>query len=1461
MLQILKEYQKRLINLSSRNMSLVMNKPYKKRSYDLLSVDQLVKGYSDRIIEDLISGKEKIEIAPNPQKWIQLENKKLDTLLKNMEADIVKSYDLKLSEFKSHKSTAGRELYSLLMKLDMTEVSDRSAFLDEMRHYYRVGIQKQYEELQRLSKGLDYLNREIELEQKETGISNLYVGYYFIEGKFEDGSPCRAPLCLLPVSIEKDKGTWYLYNQSKSEFEINKVFALSAIKNNEIKTKKTLEFEYNFGSELSLQFLKFYKDFGINIASSVQKFEKLPTYSTKVSYDEYNRGDLQLKGHLILGRFPTSNAIYEDYEEMINNQLSNQLVDVLVSGVEKEQIDENEFEYDSDTDESSRDLHESNHFFISDLDYSQELAVKKLEDTHATVCFGPPGTGKSQTLTNIVSDALAKGKRVLVVSQKRAALDVIYNRLSGIHSKLALIHDAEKGKKEFYGRINDLLSHYEEKYGNEFHYTNRVSRVKTNHAHTKGKISKVANTIEDNLDNYRFLNTGLYKKWENGETLRRMCNLAWSREALTNSQHELLNHYYNIKNSLPEFGYSYNELVEHTDTIVQEDVVSVVKKFDVLLEETSLFSQVIDEPDFFVFHDLEGKHKELEEILNKLIESYQDPDYKRMYDIYQQVKNEEEAIRLSQKEISEKYGDLLLPIATGVKRLVKLIFRHKELRFEEEERKNKYLALVEENRADLIDLNQKYNQATKLLNEFRRILNHESVDKMAEVAFNRFGIVDWSEFDCIRKYYMDYLRLKDRLGQYPSIDIEFIRVVCESIDDLDSQRKFIANYPQISMYDYISNRLMYSSDVRKLLAIIEGYSESTLHTRLMMQTKAELTEKYIIEFWDERFTDAAKEERNFGDFRHIVGLKRRLRPLRVFMSTYSKVLLSLFPCYLMGPETVSNILPLKEGMFDIIIYDEASQMFVEEALPSLYRAKKVIVAGDDKQLKPSGLFKKTMSVQNEDDFEDEEGDVNVAAIEVESLLDLAKNTYRPSYLNFHYRSQFAELINFSNYAFYGGKLKLSPNVQRSEEIKPIIRIKVDDATWENRCNVEEAERVIKVLKHILVHRSDDETIGIITFNVSQMDKIYDLMEIEIEKDPEFKSSILRERNRKNGDEDVSIFVKNIENVQGDERDIIIFSTGYTYRTNGRLVQQFGSLSQSGGENRLNVAITRAKKQVIVITSFEPEDLNVDNAKQLGPLLFKQYLRYVKAISSGDKGTVNSVLNSLLDINIGRTSVDSFDSPFEEEVFEELINMGYKIDTQVGVSGYSIDLGVYDPVTSSYVLGIECDGRSYHSSPSARERDIHRQKFLESRGWKIYRIWSTDWWSNKETVLEELKNKIESSIIRLRENTGTFSSLHFQVDLTSTTEELTESIEDLQTISKTEQQELDIDRSDCEEETVTYGDKVILLADEGDTFEIEVERNKYNRHLMSEIEILILGMEKDKKFRFKGNAYTIIEILK
>lgn len=260
--------------------------------------------------------------------------------------------------------------------------------------------------------------------------------------------------------------------------------------------------------------------------------------------------------------------------------------------------------------------------------------------------------------------------------------------------------------------------------------------------------------------------------------------------------------------------------------------------------------------------------------------------------------------------------------------------------------------------------------------------------------------------------------------------------------------------------------------------------------------------------------------------------------------------------------------------------------------------------------------------------------------------------------------------------------------------------------------------------------------------MEQQTCIEDAIDRESKANPDFRAEILRETNRKEDGQDVSLFIKNIENVQGDERDIIIFSIGYARNSEDKVNAHFGSLSLDGGENRLNVAVTRAKKKIYVVTSIEPEDLKVESSKNNGPKLFKTYLAYARAVSNGSQAEIKAVLDGLYPTEESKRTT-ALTVPVEQQIATKLRSFGYEVDTNLGSGTNKIAVAVYDKKKDRYILGIQVDKTLFNSEETALERDVFACRFLEQKGWNIMRVWSRDWWHNASDVTERIKKRIEA----------------------------------------------------------------------------------------------------------------------
>ena len=447
---------------------------------------------------------------------------------------------------------------------------------------------------------------------------------------------------------------------------------------------------------------------------------------------------------------------------------------------------------------------------------------------------------------------------------------------------------------------------------------------------------------------------------------------------------------------------------------------------------------------------------------------------------------------------------------------------------------------------------------------------------------------------------------------------------------------------------------------------------------------------------------------------HELKKQRRHIPTRLLITQAFESLSRLMPCWMMSPASAAELLPKRPDLFDVLIIDEASQMKPEQAFSLIARSKQLIIVGDRNQLPPTNFFQKTNEIDDDDlDIEIEDN---------ESILELADKVLAKNgcSLGWHYRSKHQSLIRFSNYHFYDNSL----TVFASNKVGSAVSlVQVDSPLYSAGVNLPEVEQTIAALRR-QVEEDPTKSILVATMNQAQTS------ELKLELDRGIQNDSLLERFASLHQSTLNeLVVKNLENVQGDERDVVIISTVYGPGADGRVMQNFGPINKASGWRRLNVLLTRAKHRVIIVTSLTPADITISSNSSRGVRALREYIEYAQS------GNLTDDL---------RRSSGSIESPFEESVRNALVGLGHKVDLQVGGASYRIDMAIIDPRDSSrYLLAIECDGASYHSSFSARSRDRLRQQVLEGLGWEIYRVWSTDWFRDPKRELHLLHEKITS----------------------------------------------------------------------------------------------------------------------
>ena len=499
--------------------------------------------------------------------------------------------------------------------------------------------------------------------------------------------------------------------------------------------------------------------------------------------------------------------------------------------------------------------------------------------------------------------------------------------------------------------------------------------------------------------------------------------------------------------------------------------------------------------------------------------------------------------------------------------------------------------------------------------------------------------------------------------------------------------------PQLQMF----NGLLFEDAIAKYRTMAKQFQELTkkmLYCKLAANVPAQTIEP-----------SAASE---LGILKRYIASNGRGATIRHIMDQIPTLLPRLCPVMLMSPISVAQFLDLDQPPFDIVCFDEASQMPTSEAVGAIARGKALICVGDPKQMPPTSFFATNAVDEDEADIDD-----------MESILDDCITLSLPArYLTWHYRSRHESLIAFSNSQYYESKLYTFPSVD--DRVSKVTLVPVNGVYdfGKTRSNRAEAEAIVK---EVVRRLSDDElskkSIGIVSFSKVQQNLIEDLLTDALAKHADLE--------RKAYDAEEPIFIKNLENVQGDERDVILFSVGYGPDKTGKVSMNFGPLNNQGGERRLNVAVSRARCEMMVFSTLTPEQIDLRRSSALGVAGLKHFLEFAR--------------NGRMAATAEQVKKNTEDTDIIESVAREIRTLGYEVDTQVGRSEFKIDLAVLDPNDQGrYMLGIICDGTRYYETKTERDREICQPGVLEGLGWKLMRLWTVDWLMNKEAVMDRIK---------------------------------------------------------------------------------------------------------------------------
>lgn len=1163
---------------------------------------------------------------------------------------------------------------------------------------------------------------------------------------------------------------------------------------------------------------------------------------------------------------------------------------------------------------------EADRHHVTPADFSQEKAILRARETPGVAVHGPPGTGKSQTITNIVADALAREERVLVVCQKRAAIDVVAQRLkkAGFESLYAIVHDTVGDRRTIIDLIKDQLKdlrsgenrngnirgqvarlcsqieNYEQELDDVFraYYRDHIGCQLT-FREIMDKLLKVESAHPDVRPDrdigamYRgqtdtALKSDLELVDEMGKrfascrpdenpwrmrrpdfdltpTARRDFDEATTRILEADSQHEAYCQEHGCGMELPEdldrFREAEAEIHSALDDLTAEDDLQHVldrhaagvrargEKFNL-----GVLPKLMDAV----------KNADLDPQLDRIVPHHEPTEAEQLHELASATLHHRKrwrpmwwaGLNAQFRALRRRLRPLLLESALqwswqDIARFRDLLYA----RFVRRHLRETVCSLpgvqLDENAAEqdviamalrVFEQDQKVDRLLGLetalaqLESLKKAIQHADLNavlrwqKSLAQAIARCNLV--SECDqtidrldgTLQANVLGHMKSRTRKGDSNRADIELLTAHLASLqslisyetkltalgereqnliehlikdhDEIDEctktdlgdywrvvvEHSALDAWRQASLQHFPRMRDMHDTEVSDLR---EKLRETIGH-------KAELEPKAIRSYWREKGTEHVhrpwqlilrKTGPNAKRLREIVHLGNDLG------------LFDLRPCWLASPEVVSQIIPLIPGIFDLVIFDEASQLPLEQAAPAVFRGERVVVAGDEHQLPPTSFFQAGTEPSDNDngDGQNDEDDADALggpdavakagrdlAIGSTNLLDFSTKILPEEVLNVHYRSRHPALIEFSNWAFYKGELQAAhPSWGSLTDVAaPICIHRVDGVYSSGRgkqINRLEAAHVVKLLDHLWSQPGTVPTIGVVTFNRHQEEAIESGIAQLVHTNHRFKALWERELNRKDGEQDVGFFVKNLESVQGDERDLIIFSTtfGPTEPGNAESFRRFfGPLTQAGGERRLNVAVTRSKDGIILVTSM-PFDRISDCVDGILPGrtikardFLQVYTMYADAVAAASDAGQSMWLNQAAALNArtrngrARSQTPEFDSVLEEQVYNNLVSRGWTVETQIGEAGFRIDLAVLHPEpTKGYLLGIECDGATYHSGRTARTRDVWREDILRGYGWDIYRVWSTRWWTDSDAVTDEVCDRLKE-LLRARGDMAT-----------------------------------------------------------------------------------------------------------
>jgi very-short-patch-repair endonuclease len=1130
---------------------------------------------------------------------------------------------------------------------------------------------------------------------EEKGLQTLFVAMGQATWPATDGGrPTEAPILLVPASLEtKGHGSQIFYLKRSGAVQANLVLLHV--------------FENQFGAKLLAEDLlaKLLGD------DEGEPFDISPVYA-EIRQKCISVPGLEIKDFTVLGNFAFQKmAMVKDLQERAQ-ELSTHDIIAAIAGDTEARNSVSAAQHETEPGELDR-VPPDNEFNVLDADSSQQCAIADVLAGQNAVIHGPPGTGKSQTIANLIAGLAAAGKRALFVAEKRAALDVVLRRLDEVGlSHLSIdLHGADLSPKKVMQQVAHTLD-----------MVRNSTPVQCEQVHTQ---------LVDRRSRL------------NGHVIR----LHQRREPTGKSVYEMQGRLARLPvKSITRW---------RGAELKRIDAKTAQQICDLLVEArgfTSLFLR--DDPSPWCGAKL-SDGKSVQEALD-LVLLLSAETWPRFLEALNAILSQTQLRWPDSVKTARKLADLVSGIQGTLTIYKSDIYKQDLAQLMDGLQAGKKGGITS---AWAWCTNSKFRRARATVFKLRTRGRVSSSVLFTEITKAAGESKAWSELAQdsgqpgpiadADKHLSAFGSLFQRLANLalllPPIHIEDL-----TLDDLgDLIRKLAADLstpheiPKLTEIELnleasgagkLIGELRQTKPVKNiwpevfehawLASTLDAVSQQDPEIRgFKGQTQTVYVEDFV-RLDEERLKLAADRVRRSHGLNAIAAMNahpdqqqlikaeasksRKHLPLRKVFAQAADVLTAVCPCWMASPLSVSQLLDGGKQYFDCVIFDEASQVLPEDAVSAILRGKRLVVAGDDKQLPPTTFF----AAGEDDDYAADEETSSAEGFE--SLLSMMMPFVQSRHLNWHYRSRDESLINFSNHYLYQDRLVTFPGPGGPTAIDHVLVQQELGVDGQEESSNAEVRKVIElIMDHASKHPS--ETLGVITMGIRHMSRVQAALDRELEEHSELHEFFDPNRSER-------FFVKNLERVQGDERDAIIISIGYGKDRAGNLPLRFGPLLSEGGRRRLNVAVTRSRQRLTVVSSFNSLDIDVSRIRPgSGVELLRDYLQYAASNGKrlGDAVLTTAPLND-----------------FEADIFDVLTTQGLKLIPQVGASQYRIDMVVQHPrKPGRFVLAIECDGATYHSSYTARDRDRLRQQQLENLGWRFHRIWSTDWLLRKEDEIK------------------------------------------------------------------------------------------------------------------------------